>query len=116
MKVKELGKAIAEFELNNIPKLIKSFSVLLITLSVNIVYLAAKLATKYWYVFTLIAVVAMLDEGVIVWNEPTYHWYTNIGPIGISNQGFIVFGFIVVGYFLARKTLKKLDSIFNNKH
>lgn len=115
MKVKDLGKAIAEFELNNIPKLIKAFSVLLIILSLKIVYLAAKLATKYWYGFTLLAIIVMIDEGVVVWNEPTYHWYTNIGPIGISNEGFIVFGFIAFGYLMAKKAIKKLDYIFNDK-
>lgn len=113
MKVKDLGKAIAEFELNNIPKFIKAVGTLLISLILGALYLVARLVTKYWYAWILLIIWAMFEERLVIWKNPDhYSWYTHIGPISIGEGGFIITGFVIAGYVIARKIVKKLAPIF----
>jgi len=115
VKVKDVGQAIADFDLNNIPKFIKAIGALIFSLTLWTVYLIAKLVTKYWYVCILLVVWSMFEEKVVIWNDPEYYsWYTHIGPISIGEGGFVITGLVIAGFVIARKIVKKLDPVFGN--
>lgn len=113
MKIKDVGKAIGELELNNFPKLIKAIGALIISLILRSLYLVAKSTLKLWYVCISIVIWAMLEGRAIVWNDPEiYDWgmYTHIGPISISDDGFIIMVCIIAWYVFAYKLVNKLSS------
>lgn len=112
MNIRDLGKAIGDFELNNIPK----FIVAIIALAVWGVYLAAKLVVKLWYVYfgLLLAIyygsggieIGMVDE------DYAEYYYQFLGVINISKEVLIM---PIVGtaiFFTIRHIVRKTAHFF----
>ena len=107
MKVKDIGKAIGEFELNNIPKLIK-------TIALSMLYWFASLIIKYWYIYFALFTWLFINSSKLMAWEKYNSSYINIGSIGISEEGFYTIGLVIGGYIIARKIAKTLALAFDH--
>lgn len=99
MKVKDIGKAIGEFELNNIPKLIKAMfnkiifllEVILVLIISGFLYLDSKLIMKYWYIpiiFFILAGAGLVGHEVFLSKNQSQVDATNLSlqPQSVKND------------------------------
>ncbi|CAM2895528.1 MULTISPECIES: hypothetical protein [Shewanella] len=114
MKVKDIGKAIGEFELNNIPKLISYIFKIITLLTLRLMYFLTNLIKKYWYIyFAVFTWLFTRSSKLMVWDKD-HSSYNNIGPISISEEGFYTIGMVIGGYIVAHKIANKLAPIFKH--
>jgi hypothetical protein len=113
MKVKELSKAIGDFELNNIPRFFKASCLFMIHLLLGGLYFVSTLVIKYWYIYTVGILWALFESRSVIWKDPEYYsWYTHIGPISIGDEGMAGVGVGIVGMVIAYKIVKKLGPLY----
>ena len=115
MRIRDIGKAIGDFDLNNIPKLIAA----LIALTAWGVYLVAKLVIKLWYVYfgILLTVyyrgyveIAPFDE--IDVGYYTEHYYHVFWEIYIYKDTVIMPIIGTAIYFIIRYIVRKTAHFF----
>lgn len=116
MKVKELGKAIAEFELNNIPAFIKGLAGLILFLILWGVYLVAKLLTKFWYVPIPLILGVMHAEHMVYFGyveraERLDESFLDMGLIGIDFEGIGALVLYFFSYVILVKLVKFLSPL-----
>ncbi|TVO85645.1 hypothetical protein AYI76_06205 [Shewanella algae] len=114
MKVKDVGKAIGEFELNNIPKLISYIFKIITLLTLRLMYFLTNLIKKHWYIyFAVFTWLFTRSSKLMVWDKD-HSSYNNIGPISISEEGFYTIWMVIGGYIVAHKIANKLAPIFKH--
>ena len=110
MRIRDIGKAIGDFELNNIPKFIAA----IIGLAVWGVYLVAKLLVKFWYVYFGILLTIYYSGSVAIgpfdesdmWYYSKYY-YQIFGEIHIYKDTLIMPVIGTAIYFMVRHIVRK---------
>ena len=118
MKVRELGKAILEFELNDIPMIIKKIIGLLVAFSLWLMHFISSLVIKYWYCFIAFFIFIMVSGKQIYWRDEYTKYstdYISFGDLIFEYTSFYIMTFAALLYFLFRKIKNKLDHLFKQQ-